>query len=815
MPTMSGHPSKSRKRTSSFLIAAGACALGAPLLARAADAGAAAAGSPAALQAQPALQEVIISATPLQDFGLPLNEIPSAVQTLSAADLERQQSLDLVDYLNNSFSGINVSGSAGNPFQIDVYYHGFTASPLLGTPEGLSVYVDGVRVNESFGDTVNWDLIPDSAIESVSLFSGSNPVFGLNTLGGALSIKTASGRDAPGTQIEAYGGSYDRRSVQGQTGGTLGPFDYFLDADYFDEAGWRNIDDSKLLRSFAKFGWQTATTRLALSYTYADNFMWGDGATPLSMLAYNREQTYTPDYTRNIMNFVNLTGRQALGGHLLLSGNAFYRYLATAAENGNINDSYLESDYAGPPTDCSNYGANPATLAYCAPGQNADSVTTEQSAGFGLQLSDTDDLLGLKNQAVLGEDYSDSRDAFSQAFLFGGLSFPLHLLQYVQSPYNDLDFIGVNGSNSIFGAYFTDTLSPSRLIHVTAAVRYNRSHQTLGGYSIDDDPADYGNGFLDSTPLTGDHTFVHVNPAIGVTFTPSPYTTYYATFNEASRAPTVIELGCSNPTQPCGLPDDFASDPDLKQVVSRNLEVGLRGYLADRSLDWSADVFHTINANDIQFVATSLDSGYFDNVGDTRREGVDLAFGGKEGGLDWKLAYSYVAATFQSTFVVNAPSNSTADANGNIVVQPGDRIPLIPMHVARLILNYDVNRRLSLGANVIFASSSYLHGDENNANKAGTTDIASGAYISPYGTGMTPSYVTLDLDGTYKVDRNVEIFARVANALNRDYYTAGFLSQSSYSPSGVLITNPNDWTNENDVTPAAPREIWGGVRVRF
>ena len=103
-------------------------------------------------------------------------------------------------------------------------YHGFTASPLLGTPEGLSVYVDGVRVTESFGDTVNWDLIPESAISTVSLISGSNPVFGLNTLGGALSVQTKSGHDNPGTQFEASGGSFDRRSFQGETGGAFGGF---------------------------------------------------------------------------------------------------------------------------------------------------------------------------------------------------------------------------------------------------------------------------------------------------------------------------------------------------------------------------------------------------------------------------------------------------------------------------------------------------------------------------------------------------------------------------------------------------------------
>ncbi len=141
--------------------------------------------------------------------------------------------MDLADYLNNNFSGVNVSESADNPFQLDINYHGFTASPLLGTPEGLSVYVDGVRVNESFGDTVNWDLIPEAAISTVTLMSGSNPVFGLNTLGGALSVHTKGGHDDPGTELEAYGGSFGRRSFKGQTGGELGQFDYFLTGNVF------------------------------------------------------------------------------------------------------------------------------------------------------------------------------------------------------------------------------------------------------------------------------------------------------------------------------------------------------------------------------------------------------------------------------------------------------------------------------------------------------------------------------------------------------------------------------------------------------
>ena len=223
-------------------------------------------------------------------------------------------------------------------------------------------------MNESFGDTVNWDLIPESAINAVSLFSGSNPVFGLNTLGGAISIQTKNGRDDPGSEIEAYGGSFGRRSLEAETGGTLGAVRLFLTGNYFDETGWRDLGSSRVWQGFGKLGWQTETTHLDLSYTYADDFLWGDGATPLSMLSYLREQAYTPDFTQNLMQFVNLTGTQILGDHLLLSGNAFYRYVNTSVLNGNVNDFYLEDNYAGPPTDCTNSGADPATLAYCAPG---------------------------------------------------------------------------------------------------------------------------------------------------------------------------------------------------------------------------------------------------------------------------------------------------------------------------------------------------------------------------------------------------------------------------------------------------------------
>ena len=139
---------------------------------------------------QPVFTVTVIEAAPLPGVDLPIEKIPAPVQTATSEAIERSGALDLSDFLNRRFNGVYVNEIQSNPFQPDVNYRGYTASPLLGTPQGLSVYMDGVRLNQPFGDVVSWDLIPRLAISSTTLMPGSNPLFGLNTLGGALSIQT-------------------------------------------------------------------------------------------------------------------------------------------------------------------------------------------------------------------------------------------------------------------------------------------------------------------------------------------------------------------------------------------------------------------------------------------------------------------------------------------------------------------------------------------------------------------------------------------------------------------------------------------------
>jgi iron complex outermembrane recepter protein len=419
----------------------------------------------------------------------------------------------------------------------------------------------------------------------------------------------------------------------------------------------------------------------------------------------------------------------------------------------------------------------------------------------------------MKNQAVFGASFDHATVGYTQSFQYGSVT-PARSVAIIAAAANPAYTVNrVNGGARTFGVYLTDTLSASRLWHITASARYNRIHETLGGESLDTDLTDFSinpgdNLFYQPLGVSGDHSYSRVNPFIGATYTPDRTLTLFANYNEGSRAPTVIELGCANPAQPCGLPNNFAGDPDLKQVVSRTVEIGARGAWRGELLQWSADLFHTENSDDIQFIAATSTQGYFANVGGTRRQGLDLSVGGRpRAGLSWHLVYSFVDATYQSGFLLNAGANSTADADGNIMVHPGNRIPLIPRHTARLRLEYSKDRRFDLGGSLIVSSGVFLHGDENNAN------VADGRTV--IGSGTLPGYFVVNLDGTWHASRTLDVFMRINNVLDKRYATAGFLTSNAFNPDGSFRPNPGDWTNENLVSPAAPLGVWVGVRVHL
>src|SRR5688572_6986537 len=219
-------------------------------------------------------------AGPMPGLLLDKDQIPGNVQSLGKREIAESRALSLGELMNEKMQGVSINDYSGNPFQMDVNYRGFTASPQAGTPQGLSVFFDGIRVNEPFGDVVNWDLIPLNAIERFDVFPGSNPLFGLNTLGGALSVRTRSGFSSQGIEASGLAGSFGRRQGQLALGANNGVVGAFAALNYFEEDGWRDNSPSQVRQFFGRADWRGRLGVITASALLADNDLIGNGLIP-------------------------------------------------------------------------------------------------------------------------------------------------------------------------------------------------------------------------------------------------------------------------------------------------------------------------------------------------------------------------------------------------------------------------------------------------------------------------------------------------------------------------------------------------------
>ena len=711
----------------------------------------------------------VIGTTLLPGLGTPIQDVPANVQLLNSDGIAAQRQNSLADHLEQNAGSVTLNAAQGNPYQPDVNFRGFTASPLLGVPQGLSVFQDGVRINEPFGDTVNWDLLPQSAIANMQLIPGSNPVFGLNTLGGALAVYTKSGSTYPGGSVQFSGGSFGRRQVEFEQGGKRGNLDYFVTGNLARDQGWAEHNASRIQQFFGKVGYQTSDTDLDLSLTAANNRLQGTQTLPNS-LADNIRQAYTyPDSHTNKLLFLTAKGSHFINDDVLVGGNVYYRNYRNGNLASNVNNDYGEL----------RDGVADTTQAF-----NNRSAIRQQSYGAGLQLTLLGNVAGRKNQFVIGAsaDIGDARytqEAQPAAFTadrgtVGAGDFEL-----------DTD---ARTRNRYYGLFVTDTLSLGERWALTLSGRYN-----LAKVAIRDQT---GN----APELDGSHRFSRFSPAIGLNFNPTPQLTAYANYNEGMRAPTAIELTCADPEAPCKLPNSFLSDPPLKKVVAQTLELGARGKQGEH-LSWNAAVYRSELTDDIQFVSSggvATNAGYFQNVGKTRRQGLELGAAGKWGALSASARYGFIDASYQTAFTENSPVNTSADTTGAIQVKSGDRIPGIPRHSLKLRLGYDVSAQWNVGANLLYASSVYARGDENNSDAR----------------GRVPGYSVLNLDTRYTLQKGWDVFARINNLFNREYANIGVLGQNAFTGPGNSFDGANP-VGEQFRGYGAPRGIWIGTRYSW
>ncbi|HEX7034257.1 MAG TPA: TonB-dependent receptor [Pseudomonadales bacterium] len=803
------------------------------------------------------LEEVIVVGTsPGAGLGQDADTVPFAVQLVSDLDLDQAQSLDLTDYLNVRAASVNINSAQNNPLQPDLQFRGFTASPLLGLPQGIAVYQNGVRINEPLGDAVNWDLLPESAISEMQLISGADPVFGLNTLGGALVVRMKDGFNFTGTQGEISGGSWDRWTGTLESGGNNGSWGYYANLSYFEEDGWRDLSDSDARNFYGSLSWRNGDTSSAnLVAQIGRTELRGNGAAPVGLLAEDREEIFTaPDITENDLLMFAIDGAHFVTPNLQLAGSAFWRRNDTESFNGDASEFEL----------CEYAGGNRSLF------EEAEDVEAALEADLGLELDDVceggdpsirsfADLEARIEAAALAagrdpEDYEledaadeitgsgvlsdeainniSSRDQDSRGFdgkliLLGDLFGKANRLTAGLAYYDgEVDFDAVvelaemdpvtrstaglglgsfyaEGETRVttdlesWSLYFLDTIEWTERLSLTLAGRYNEVDIRLRDRSGE------------QPELDGDHTFRRFNPSVGLTYDLGGVGNVYASYSESNRVPTPIELACNegvfelarrfaleegeDPDDidfECRLPNAFLADPPLDDVVTKSIELGIRGGL--NGVRYRLGLFHADNHDDILFQTTGRATGLFANVDRTRRFGVEALVDGQTGSLHWYGAYTWLEATFEDDFAVLSPNHPNADADGTIQVERGDHLPGIPEHMLKLGVDYYFGDNFRLGAEAVYNGSIYLRGDESNE------------------IGKIDDYVLVNLLASYALQERLTLFLRVTNLFDEEYENFGLLGED---PTEVL----EGLADERPIFlgTGSPRAAWLGARYRF
>lgn len=726
----------------------------------------------------------VISLTPLHGVGLEADKIPSHVQTATDEDIERNQSLDISDFMNQTMGSVSINNAQNNPFQPDLKFRGFTASPLVGNAQGISVYQDGVRINEPFGDAVNFELLPKSAIASMNMMSGSNPLFGLNTLGGALSIQTKNGFTHPGHSLEAYTGSFGRDSGTIVSGGNDGNFGYFVTGSITKEDGWRDFSPSRVEQFFSNLSYRNETSSLDFGITAVDSDLNGNGASPIELVAEDREAVFThPDNTQNELRMFTLNGSHWVNDNVMLSANTYYRRSDRSTFNGDgseleIDGANIVNDDGDPITGFAGLGFD-GTEEFIA--LNNTSETEQDSYGFGLQSTFLNDMFGRENQLIVGASYDTSDVKYSSQS---------EIAQFTDTRGTDgtgfiIPVTVVDGDieTDTFSLFFTNTHSLTERLDLTLGGRYNWIQIDISGTSE--------GGEQDLNETGNKHVFKRFNPTVGLTYALQDNLTVYGNYSESNRAPTPSELTCAEESSPCSYPNAFLADPPLDDVIARTIEAGLKGQ--NGSMNWNAGVFYTQLQDDLFFfpdVEDDVDDprltlGNFDNIDKTARAGLELGINGQQEQLLWFANYSYVRATFEDSFLY---AREVDDEVETFEVNKGDRLPGIPEHNIKIGVDYAFTPKLSLGATASYHSSQYYRGDEANEDKK----------ISGYGL--------VNLHGRYKLNKNVQFFAKVDNLFDSEYENFGLYGEPDEAP-GLTLEDPRF------VGAGAPRAGWIGFKI--
>ncbi len=978
----------------------------------------------AATEATVELDEVVVKGKvqkkigPWEGLELEKEQIAGNVQSISSAEIKASFATGLGDLLGSRLQSVTVNDFQGNPFQMDINYRGFSASPQIGVAQGLSVFFDGIRVNEPFGDVVNWDLIPLNALSGVDVFPGSNPLFGLNTLGGALALRTKNGFDDAGANLRFLGGSWGRLRGEASVGWHKGRAGGFLAFTGFDEEGWRDHSPSQVKQGFGRFDWQGDAFSAKASFLMVGNRLLGNGLLPIDMYQQNPQAVFSsPDSTENNLQQYSLGGEWFVNNSLSVTSQFYHRASNRASLTGDIYQDFSEmkNDWSNPlqasgtrtgqPV-CRYQDANDDGVPDYGLDRNFDGVADAGSINAPLGRDDLNYLMrlpplerncdlvnyqpvspdsgprngaagdplnrrpglspsgwvdgtpiGVLTNSAIGQastganvqlnwhggrhkfmlgaavdaadtDFSTRQqlgliDASRRVFLAPEQLDPLFVAGQQAIQNNTFD-----GQSITSSGYFSETFSPQDNVHLSFSGRFNHTQvqsnlrtRTRAGFEnlhgIQDlnqyrptvivcpgtDPAAcpatpnynllanwekdvvlsqdpfYGFGNYSESPTSDRFIFQSFNPSVGVSYLPFKALTGnlkrlnpFFNWSQGTRVPSNVELGCAfdgrlvdqdpgNPNSPqvpksfasigggCALPT-LSGDPFLPQIVANTYEIGLRGTVL-ANWDWNIGVYRTDLNDDIYLVGITPDRSFFDTIGDTRRQGIELGVSGKTRFVDFHVNYGLNEATFQSRlFMVSAHNSSAAvatplepqyDASGRpleaiqdmIQIDPGDRMPGMPLHTVNATVNFHLTQTWDFGVEMLARTDSFVRGNENNdhvqgsyeyiqrPNRTGTAMelIRVGRFDD---AGSVPGYVLFNLRTRYELFPGMSFFGLINNVFDEQYASAGRLGINPYASSQQGVVGPSgwnynsrDWQNTTLVGPGAPRAYWAGVEYRF
>ncbi|MGH6876476.1 MAG: TonB-dependent receptor, partial [Rhizomicrobium sp.] len=672
--------------------------------------------------AQPGVETVtVVGLSPLPGTGIDANKVPGELQTLSIPELTQDRVQDLLPNLvETQLSSVSINEEQGSPFQPDFVFRGFEASPISGIAEGIAVYQDGVRLNESFGDNVNWDLIPQFAVDRLTVQS-NNPVFGLNAIGGAVTLAMKNGLNFDGADAWFSGGSFGNVTGDAEYGGRFGRFGVYLGIGDVHDDGFRDDSPTALRQAYADAGYEDGDLTLHLSTSGALNNIGAIGPTPVQLLAKDPRAVFTrPQSMQNEMELVQLRATWRASDVLTLGMNTYFRHFNQHLIDGNTTDV----------TDCAN---DPAQL--CLEGNDnypGDALYDTQGMTIPANVLPSGATPGETDYARTDTDSEGAAiDATSITLLIGhgntlstGASVDHGSTNY--AAHGELGTLLPNLNVAGSGIVIDQGLSPTALPPIEEPVDVNAGNTYSGLYAIDVfdvtsrlawtlsgrlNIAEIGMTDLFGNALNGEHRFAHFNPGTGFAWRLEEGITAYAGYSQSNRAPTPGELSCSNPDAPCILDAFLVSDPNLKQVVSSNIELGLRGNFQTNFIPgnfvWNASAYRTDAQRDIQLLATSINGfGYFSNAGTTRHQGFDTHLGYRSGPLTLGAGYSFLDATFLDALTLSSNSPA-ADAHGLIFVRPGDHLPMNPESRLTVTADYAVTQTWSLGADFRLQGSQY------------------------------------------------------------------------------------------------------------